>query len=79
MLKFVRIRDKTQNDEIVARMPLFVWNLTGRLCHNKGPLGLLGGSIIASYRQDYGSGRSWRASFIDGVKVWWHCRGAWRS
>lgn len=63
----------------IAEMPLFIWKLTGALCHSKGVLGLLGGFIIGGYKWDYKSGRSWQASLIDGIKCWWGCRKAWKE
>lgn len=73
-MKTVLVIDKTQDDKIVAEMPLFVWNLAGWLCKYDNAWGLLGGNIHLSYKWDYKTGRSWWATLVDAVKVWWGCR-----
>ncbi len=70
---FVKVRDKNQGGKTVAEMPLIVWQLTGWLCKHEGALGLLGGHILNSYEWDYGTGRSWWASLVSGIRIWLGC------
>ena len=59
----VKIRDKSEDNHIVAEMPLFIWWLT-RLP--------IGGYIIMSFRFDYGTGRHWSRSLMSAIKLAWH-------
>lgn len=76
-MKYVRICDTTQDDKVVAYMPLFVWRLTEWMCKREDSLGMLAGFISLSYQWDYldyGRSRSWLASLWSGVRLWWITR-----
>ena len=76
-MKWATIKDATQGGKVVAKMPLFVWDLTGWLSRRPKPWSLLDGFILMAYKWDYQSGRSWWASLISGVRLWWSCRREW--
>lgn len=78
MAKIVR-HTNPEKIEVVAEMPLFIWELTDWLCRRPDPWGLLSGHIVMAYEWDYQSGRSWWASLVSGVKLWWGCRKEWRT